>query len=81
MTPDARLAALSDASIALVLGVCVGQPQKVANMGRVSVLVDELQRRGVYHQILATLDSELAAAITILDRADRGQRWARTGRR
>lgn len=78
---DVRLAPLSDAAIALALGVCVGRPQSVANVGRVSVLVDELRRRGVFDALLATLDAELAQSIRLLDSADRGQRWARTGRR
>ena len=78
---DQRLAPLSDAALALALGVCVGRPQSVANVGRVSVLVDELVRRGVFDSILSTLDPELAASIRLLDSADRGQRWARTGRR
>lgn len=78
---DPRLAPLSDAALALALGVCVGRPQSVSNVGRVSALVDELRRRSVFDALLDTLDPELAGAIRLLDSADRGQRWARTGRR
>lgn len=79
--PDTRLAALSDAALALALGVCVGRPQSVRTIGRVSTLAEELRRRGVYDALLDTLDPELAQTIRALDAADRGQRWARTGRR
>lgn len=75
------LAALSDAALALALGVCVGQPQTARNAGRVSLLADELERRGVLEALLEVLDAEDAQKIRLLVAADRGQRWARTGRR
>lgn len=80
-TIDGRLAALPDAALAFALGVRAGSPQSVSNAGQVSTLTDELKRRGVYDDMLAVLDPELAARIELLDSADRGQRWARTGRR
>ncbi|SKL37149.1 DUF7423 domain-containing protein [Mycobacteroides abscessus] len=80
-TIDGRLAALPDAALGFALGVRVASPQSVANVGQVSTLIAELQRRGVYADMLAVLDPELAARIELLDSADRGQRWARTGRR
>ncbi|WP_100523070.1 DUF7423 domain-containing protein [Mycobacteroides abscessus] len=80
-TIDGRLAALPDAALGFALGVRVGSPQSVANVGQVSTLIAELQRRGVYADMLAVLDPELAARIELLDSADRGQRWARKGRR
>lgn len=76
---DARLAALPDAAIGLALGMSVTRPQ-VEHAGRVSVLVDELRRRGVFDAVMAALDPELAQSIRLLDSVDRGQRWAQTGR-
>lgn len=75
---DPRLAALPDAAIGLVLGMSVANPS-AKHAGRVSLLVDELRRRGTYLAMLATLDPKLAAAIDLADRADRGQCWAQTG--
>lgn len=80
-TNDPRLTALPDTALAFALGVRVGSPQSVANSGQVSTLIDEMRHRGVYDDMLAVLDPELAARIGLLDSADRGQRWARTGRR
>ncbi|WP_443678099.1 DUF7423 domain-containing protein [Mycolicibacterium lacusdiani] len=50
---DSRLVALWDAALALALGVCVGRPQSARTVGRVSTLVDELRRRGVFDELLA----------------------------
>lgn len=75
------LASLPVASIALALGICVGQPQRTAATGRVSALCDELRRRGVWPDLLASLDPELADSIVVLDMADRGQSWSRSGQR
>lgn len=80
-TIDPRLAALPDTALAFALGVRVGGAQSLANAGQVSTLIAEMQRRGVYDDMLAALDPELAARIELLDSADRGQRWARTGHR
>lgn len=76
-----RLALLPISALALALGMCVAGPQSARHAGRVSTLVDELRRRGVYTDLLAALDPQLAASIAMLDTADRGQRWAQTGRR
>lgn len=76
-----RLALLPSTAIALALGVSVGRPATVEHAGRVSTLVDELKRRGIYLEMLASLDPQLARSIVVLDTADRGQRWARTGTR
>lgn len=80
-TIDPRVPALPDTALAFALGLRVGSPQSVSNVGQVSTLIAELQCRGVYDDMLAVLDPELAARIELLDSADRGQRWARTGRR
>ncbi|WJJ55984.1 hypothetical protein PROPHIT491_48 [Mycobacterium phage prophiT49-1] len=80
-TIDPCMALLPDTALAFALGVRVASPQSVSNVGQVSTLTAELQRRGVYDDMLAVLDPELAARIELLDSADRGQRWARTGRR
>lgn len=80
MDDATRIALLPISAVALALGVCVGRPQTSA-CGRISTLVDELKRRGVYTDLLASLDPQLAASIGMLDTADRGQVWARTGRR
>ena len=80
-TIDPRLAALPDTALALALGVRVGGAQSLVNAGQVSTLIAEMQRRGIYDDMLAALDPELAARIALLDTADRGQRWARTGHR
>ncbi|OHU29129.1 hypothetical protein [Mycobacteroides chelonae] len=80
-TIDPRLLALPDAALAFALGVRVGSPQSIANVGHVSTLIGELRRRDVYDDMLAALDPDLAARIELLESADRGQRWARTGRR
>lgn len=61
------------------MGMSVARPQ-VEHAGRVSVLVDELRRRGVFDVVMAALDPELAQSIRLLDSVDRGQRWAQTGR-
>lgn len=79
-TPESRLAALPDAAIGLALGMSVARPES-RHVGRVSVLIDELRRRGVFDEVLASLDPELAQSICLLDGVDRGQRWAQTGRR
>jgi phosphate/sulfate permease len=81
MDDAARLAMLPVSAIALALGICVAGSQSVRTAGRVSTLVDELKRRGVYADMLAAVDPQLAKSITMLDTADRGQRWAQTGRR
>jgi hypothetical protein len=81
MDDAARLALLPVSALALALGMCVAGPQSARHAGRVSTLVDELKRRGVYTDMLAALDPQLARSITMLDTADRGQRWARTGHR
>jgi hypothetical protein len=78
MAPDSQLTLLPVSAVALALGMCVAGPQFG---GRISTLVDELKRRGVWADLLAALDPELAAKITMLETADRGQRWAKTGRR
>lgn len=78
---DTGLTLLPVSAVALALGMCVAGSQSVRYAGRVSALVDELRRRGVYNDMLAALDPELSASITMLDTADRGQRWAKTGRR
>lgn len=80
-TIDPRVVALPDTALAFALGVRVGSPQSVSNVGQVSTLIAELHRRGVYDDMLAVLDPELAERIELLDSADRGQRWAQTGRR
>lgn len=76
---DSQLAALPDIALALALGMSVANP-KVAHAGRVSALVDELARRGALEAMLAALGPGLAASIELAVRADRGQRWARSGR-
>lgn len=81
MDDAARLAMLPVSSLALALGICVAGSQSVRQSGRVCTLVDELKRRGVYADMLANIDPQLARSITMLDMADRGQRWAQTGRR
>lgn len=80
-TIDPRMAALPDTALAFALGVRVGSPQSMSHVGQVSTLITELQRRGVYDDMLAVLDPDLAARIDLLDSADRGQRWAQTGKR
>lgn len=75
---DARLAGLPDTALALALGMSVAN-LKAQHAGRVSALVDELARRGVYEVMLAGLGRELAASIRLAARADRGQCWARSG--
>ena len=75
---DDRLAELPDTALALALGMSVAAP-KAAHAGRVSALADELARRGVLDAMLAALGPELAASIRLAARADRGQRWARSG--
>lgn len=77
---DGRLSltGLPDVTLALALGIAFAQPS-ARYAGRVSLIVDELKRRGVYHAMLATIDPHLAAKIDLADRADRGQRWAQTG--
>lgn len=81
MDEATRLQLLPVSAIALALGICVAERQSVRTAGRVSTLVDELKRRGVYTDMLASIDPQLAASITMLDTADRGQRWAQTGHR
>lgn len=78
---DVRLSGLSDAAIALALGVCVGRPQSAREAGLVSALVAELSRRGVLERLLWELDPALAEQIQTLAAVDRGQRWAQTGHR
>ncbi|NOR03683.1 hypothetical protein HGK72_26895 [Mycolicibacterium fortuitum] len=77
---DDRLVGLPDTAIALALGMSVANP-KAQHVGRVSALVDELARRGVLDSMLAALGPELAGSIRLAARADRGQCWARTGKR
>jgi hypothetical protein len=79
MDEATRLSVLPVSAIALALGICVAGSVSVQTAGRVSTLVDELKRRGVYSDMLASIDPQLAAQIDVLDTADRGQRWARTG--
>lgn len=81
MDDAARLALLPVSSIALALGMCVAGQQDTRHAGRLAALVDELKRRGVYDDMIASLDPQLADAIRLLDMADRGQRWAKTGHR
>lgn len=68
-------------SLTLVLGYCLGNPQRVGTAGRVSALCAELRRRGEYDTLIDTLDPALASAITLLEVADRGQVWASGQRR
>lgn len=75
------LTALPAASIALVLGYVAGSDSARRTPGRVAALVDELQRRGVYADVIAAIDADLATRINLLYAADRGQRWAATGQR
>jgi hypothetical protein len=69
------------ASLVLVLGFVAGSDTARATPGRIAALCDELIRRKVYYEILSALDPDLARRINILYAADRGQRWAATGRR
>lgn len=79
--PATSLAVMPVGAIALVLGYVAGSAQARRTPGRVCTLVDELRRRGVYPDILAALDPELAQRINLLYTADRGQVWHGSGRR
>jgi len=78
---DPRLAELPSTAIAVAVGIAVAQPQWPSTYGRVSALIDELRRRGEWDAVTAVLDPQLVRSIDALESADRGQRWARTGRR
>lgn len=75
------LTAMPVGSVALVLGYLAGNTAARRTPGRVCALVDELKRRGVYADVLAALDPELAQRINLLYIADRGQVWKNGGRR
>jgi hypothetical protein len=75
------LAMMPVSSIALVLGYVAGSANAARTPGRVATLVDELRRRGVWPDLCAALDPELAARLHQLYVADRGRAWAATGRR
>lgn len=75
------LGQLPSTAIALALGYQAGRPVAVVEAGRVSALVDELIRRGEYDAMLAALGPDFAQRVAALYMADRGQVWARTGRR
>lgn len=79
--PAASLAMMPVGSIALVLGYVAGSTNARRTPGRIATLADELKRRGVYADILASLDPELSRRIELLYTADRGQLWATGGRR
>lgn len=79
--PPNELARMPVGSIALVLGYVAGSAQARRTPGRVCTLVDELRRRGVYPDILAALDPDLAQRIDLLYTADRGQVWRTGGQR
>lgn len=75
------LTAMPVGSVALVLGYVAASHQARRTPGRICALVDELKRRGVYADVLAALDPELAQRINLLYIADRGQVWKNGGRR
>lgn len=78
---DTRLTVLPVSAVAFALGVCVGRRQRPETAGQVAALIGELRRRGVYTDMLATLDPQLQAALRVLETADRGQAWNRGRRR
>jgi hypothetical protein len=79
-SPDALLSLLPVSSVAFALGVCVSGPQRAENAGRVALLIADLRRRGVYNDLLASLDPELARRLALLEALDRGQAWNRGAR-
>jgi hypothetical protein len=77
---DTRLTQLPAAAVAFALGVCVGRQQNAQTAGQLSALIGELRRRGIYDDMVATLDPTLRRSLQLMETVDRGQAWNR-GRR
>jgi len=75
------LAAQTDAAILFTFGLLCGRPLGKNEAGRLAAMVTELERRGLYDPLLASLDSSLAAQISLLVMVDRGAHFASTGQR
>lgn len=83
------------AALAFALGYAVARPQHANTFGPFCAMVEELMARparvtadgwagttaSVWDQLMATLPAPVARNIGMLYQAQRGQRWAATGRR
>lgn len=67
-------------ALALALGYSAARPSAAA-AGRVTALVDELQRRGRYEPMMDALGDELASAIALVVSVDKAQTVPRAGAR
>lgn len=82
------LSAAPTAALAFALGYAVARPIDANTFGPFCAMVEELMARRTdpatvseWTRLMATLPPEVARRIEMLYQAQRGQRWARTGRR
>lgn len=75
------LAAQPDAALFFILGMLAARPLRPAEAGRLAAICTEVRRRGLWDVLCASIDRELAAALAMLETADRGQHFASTGQR
>lgn len=75
------LASQPDSALLFVLGMLAAKPMRASEAGRFAAICTELQNRGIWTELLGSLDDTLAQSILMLERADRGQHFATTGQR
>jgi hypothetical protein len=78
---QANIEMLPVSAVAFALGLTVGKPHDIDTAQRVVALIGELRRRGVYPDLLASLDAGLAHQLSVLETMSRGQVWSQGGRR
>lgn len=66
---------LPSTSVAFALGVCFARPQQPETAARLTALIGELRARGVYPDLLASLDDTLRRQLDMAERMARGQMW------